>query len=535
MSSSAPIFLHLMRCSLPIAALASPPRLPAPAGNQPYDWMTRRLSPVREFIEVLGLIGAVTLVGWFLPFSYHTLGHIYLLTVIILCLRVSRRPALAAAIVSGLAWNFVFMPPRLSFSVLDFDDGLLLGTYFVVALIAGQLMSRIRGQERMQRQLKQRATALFHLTRALAGARTLDEAVAAALRQAEELFSARTALLLAGRTGALTAHAAGTYGLDDAEQAVAAWTQRNNHEAGRFTRVSPEAAALHLPLRRPGMVLGVLVLYLPAEAVLNTPEQRDLLEAFAAQIALLVEREQLRAAGEREKLLAESERLHRTLLDSVSHELKTPLAVLRSAAENLQRADPAGRGNLAGEILTATRRLDRVVVNLLNQTRLESGAVKPQLDWCDARDLLSAARRGLGDALADRPVKIEIPADMPLFKADAPLMEQVVTNLLHNAARHTPAGTPLLVTAGVDDKRERVFITIADRGPGIPPGMKPQLFQKFRRGDETLATGLGLGLSIVRGFMRAQGGEVVADDNPGGGARFTVTLPHFLHDGVPCE
>ncbi len=481
------------------------------------------------------MIGAVTLAGWFLPLSYHSLGHIYLLTVIVLCLRVSRWPALVAAIVSGLAWNLVFIPPRLSFSVLDFDDALLLGTYFVVALIAGQLTSRIRSQERNERQLKQRATALFHLTHAVAGARTLDEAVATALQQADELFQARTALLLPGPTDVLATHPASSYELDHASRAVAEWARRNNHEAGRFTRVSPDAPALHLPLRRPGAVLGVLVLSPQAETSRLTSELWELLEAFAAQIALLVEREQLRAAGEREKLLAESERLHRTLLDSVSHELKTPLSVLRSAAENLQKDDGTGRDHLAGEILTATRRLDRVVVNLLNQTRLESGAVKAQLDWCDVRDLLSAARRGLSDALADRPCKIEIPADMPLFMADAPLMEQVITNLLHNAVQHTPAGTPLLVTAGVDEARQRVFITIADRGPGLDPSLKERLFQKFHRSHQSISTGLGLGLSIVRGLMLAQGGDVEAENNAGAGASFTLRLPHSRHGAVPVE
>ena len=498
--------------------------------------MPRGLSPFREYLEVLGVIAAVTIAGWFAPVRYyHAFGHVYLLAVIVLCLRVGRSPVLVAAIVSGLAWNYVIMPPRLSFSVLDFEDGMILGTYFVVALIAGQLTARIRAQERYERRREQRATALFDLTRALTGERTLDEAVAAALRQADKLFSAQTALLLAGEQGTLQLHNASSFHLSEVERRVAEWSGRSGLIAGRFTKVSPDAEALHLPMLRAGSVLGVLVLSLPADAALTTPEQRELFEAFAAQIALLIEREQLRAASEREKLLAESDRLHRTLLDSVSHELKTPLAVLRSAAENLNKTEGARRVDLAGEILTATGRLDRVVANLLNQTRLESGAIKPQLDWCDARDLISAARRGLGEALAGRQVRIDIPADMPLFMADAPLMEQVITNLLHNAARYTPAGSPLLVTAGVDERNWRVFLAIADSGPGIPPTMKGQLFQKFRRGNETQGSGLGLGLSIVRGLMLAQGGDVMADNLPGKGARFTVYLPHTLHSSVPHE
>jgi two-component system sensor histidine kinase KdpD len=499
------------------------------------DWTPRGLSPLREYVEVLVVIVAVTAAGWFTPLTHYALGHVYLLVVIALCLRVGRGPVLFAAILSAVVWNYVFIPPRMSFAVLDFDDALILGTYFVAALIAGQLTARIRAQQRKEHLREQRATALFHLTRALAGARTLDEAVVAALRQADELFSARTALVLPDEKGGLGAHEAGSFRLDEAEHRVAEWVWRNGVEAGRFTEVSHRAAGLHLPMLRAGVCLGVFVVCLPPDATLTTAEQRELLEGFAAQIALLVEREQLRAASEREKLLAESDRLHRTLLDSVSHELRTPLAVLRAAAENLGRDNEARRDSLVTEIRTATSRLDRLVANLLNQTRLEAGAIKPQLDWCDVRDLVGAARRGLGEALAGRACRTEIPGDMPLFMADAPLMEHVLANLLLNGALHTPAGSPLTVTAGLEEDGRRIFIAVADGGPGIPAEMRGNVFQKFRRGNEARAGGLGLGLSIVRGFMLAQGGEVVADDNPGGGARFTVYLPHTLHGTVPIE
>jgi two-component system sensor histidine kinase KdpD len=266
-----------------------------------------------------------------------------------------------------------------------------------------------------------------------------------------------------------------------------------------------------------------------------TLAQRDLIESFAAQLALLVERERLRAAGEREKLLAESEKLHRALLDGVSHELKTPLAVLGAAAENLADADPATRSHLALEIRTATRRLNRLVNNLLDQTRLESGALQPRLDWCDAHDLVNAALDGVRDSLPPHPFECAIPDDMPLFRADTALMEQVIANLLLNAAHHTPATTPIFLAAGVDLARARVFFTVADRGPGLPPTMRDRLFQKFQRGDAARAGGLGLGLSIIRGFVVAQGGEIVAGENPGGGAVFTVYLPYVPHDQVPLE
>ena len=176
------------------------------------------------------------------------------------------------------------------------------------------------------------------------------------------------------------------------------------------------------------------------------------------------------------------------------------------------------------------------MANLLNQTRLQSGAVQPQPDWCDARDLIATARRGLGDALGGRAVRIEIPADMPFFMADAPLMEQVITNLLHNAAHHTPAGSPLLITAGVDERSARVFLTIADRGPGIPPEMREAAFPEIPpRATPPAPPASASASPSCAGCMLAQGGDVEAGNNDGPGARFTVFLPHVRHDSVPNE
>jgi two-component system sensor histidine kinase KdpD len=271
--------------------------------------------------------------------------------------------------------------------------------------------------------------------------------------------------------------------------------------------------------------MGVLGVAVPREREL-TLAQRDLLEAFARQLALSVEQEQLREASEREKLLAESEKLHRVLLDSVSHELRTPLAVITGSLENLVDAPADLRAALVDEARAAARRLNRLVGNLLDQTRLESGALRPRLDWCDARDLINAALDGVRDELAGHPLDIVVPADLPPVRADFALTEQALANLLLNAARHTPEATPVFVTAGTERGGQRVFFTVADRGPGFPSEMRERLFKKFERGDAAKAGGLGLGLSLVRGFVAAQGGEIVVGENPGGGSVFTIYLPH---------
>jgi two-component system sensor histidine kinase KdpD len=494
-------------------------------------------SPAREYGEVALVLAAITLASWFAVrfCGYLSVGLIYMLAVIVLSLRVGRGPVIAAGILSALIWDFLFIPPVFTFTIGKLEDRLMFATYFVVALVSGHLTARIRAQERNERMREDRATALFHLTQALSNARTLDEAVFAALRQADAHFGATSALLLCEENSSeLTAHFAASFTISEKERAVAEWALRNRRQAGRFTDTLPSAEGFHIPLIRDDTAVGVLILRIPAEATL-TLAQRDLAGSFAAQLAQLVEREHLREAGEREKLLAESEKLHRTLLDGVSHELKTPLAVLSAAVENLTSADEATRSRLADEIRTATRRLNRLVNNLLDQTRLESGALRPRLDWCDGHDLVNAALDGVSEALQGHPLEVDIPADLPLFRADAALMEQVIANLLLNAALHTPAGTQIFLTAGAEGSRSRVFFTVADRGPGLPAAMRERLFQKFQRGDAAKAGGLGLGLSIIRGFVTAQGGDVVAGENPGGGAVMTVYIPFVPHGAVPAE
>jgi two-component system sensor histidine kinase KdpD len=242
----------------------------------------------------------------------------------------------------------------------------------------------------------------------------------------------------------------------------------------------------------------------------------------------------LRAAEEQARILAQSERLHQTLLDSVSHELKTPVAVFRAAVEQLEFADADKRRNLIFELRTAGLRLDNLVANLLNQSRLESGVLKPQLDWCDAHDLVAAARRSVGSRLDGRPIEIEIPLDFPLLLADAVLMEQALAQLLLNAALYTPDDSRIRVEAGEIKEPERIQLIVADQGPGIAPEIQAKIFDKFSRGPSARGSGLGLGLSIVRGFMLAQGGDVTVETPAGGGTRFALMLPYVAAASAPA-
>jgi two-component system, OmpR family, sensor histidine kinase KdpD len=480
-----------------------------------------------EYRLAAGVVALVTAIGLILPDSYYlSLGLIYLLTVILLSLRVGRGPLLMAGLLSAGTWDYVFIPPHFQFQISTMQDGLLVGTYLVVALVSGQFAGRIRAQAIDERLRKERATALFNLSRTLTEKQTLPEAVDAGLRQADELFAAQSSLLLAEpATGRLTPYRAGLPPLAAPELAAAEWAFRHRQSAGRSTLNPQESAGTYLPLLCVDHAVGVLGLTTSADL---TPAQHELLEAFAHQLALIVEREYLRTANEREKLLAESEKLHRALLDSVSHELRTPLAVITGSLEHMDDAATGlpERAALLGEMRTSARRLNRLVANLLDQTRLESGALRPRLDWCDAADLINSAIADARDALAGRPLEVSVPDDLPSLRLDFALTEQALGNLLLNAALHTPAGTPIFISAGLDRPRSRAFIAVSDRGPGLTPAMLERLFLKFARGDAARAGGLGLGLSIARGFIVAQGGEIAVDENPGGGARFAIYLPH---------
>ena len=494
------------------------------------------LSQPKEYGLAVGAIAAVTSACWFLPVDYYlSVGLIYLLAIIFLSLRVSRWPVLLAGVLSALTWDYFFIPPRFTFIINKLEDAILFGTFFVVALVVGQLTARIRAQGRNERLREERATALFQLSRALGAAKTLDDAVFAALRQVDELFGAESALAFVDEnSGTLVPHFAGSFPLEGKEAGVADWTFHNRRPAGRFTDTLPGSAGYFVPLLSEDKALGVLGVRLPEKESL-TLAQRDLLEGFGRQLALIIERDHLRAAGERERILVESEKLHHALLESVSHELRTPLAVITGVSENLPKADASRRESLLGELSTAVRRLNRLVGNLLDQTRLESGALQPRLDWCDTHDLVNAAVDATRDAMTGHALTIVIPDNQPPVRADFALTEQALVNLLLNAAHHTPASTGVSVTVGMEADNSQVFFAVADRGPGFPPAAREEFFKKFVRGDSARAGGLGLGLSIVQGFIAAQGGEVTIGDNPGGGARITLHLPHVPLKNPPPE
>lgn len=322
----------------------------------------------------------------------------------------------------------------------------------------------------------------------------------------------------------LVPYPAGLWVLDEKEEAVATWAFQHDQPAGRFTDTLPQAAGLHLPLSAGGRPSGVIALRFHSGKSLSV-QQRNLLDSFVRQIALVTDRQRLRDSEINARLLAQSEQLGRTLLNSVSHELRTPIAAITSAASELRESGSltAAQTNLAAEIESASARLNRLVQGLLSAARIQSGQVTPKLDWCDVADLVQVAQRGVENLLTEHPVELRIASRLPLVKLDFVLMEQALANLLVNAATYTPPGTPIEIAARAEGKE--LILEVADRGPGLPANELERIFDLFHRAPDAKPGGTGLGLAIVKGFVEAQSGRVEAANRAGGGAVFTIRLP----------
>jgi two-component system sensor histidine kinase KdpD len=404
----------------------------------------------------------------------------------------------------------------------------MLTSYFAIAAVTGVLTARVRAREKAVRTREERTGALYRLTKDLSNATSQDEAAQAAASNMRRVFGTEVAMFLTDPDGEIFTkpHAASSFSVDEKEFSVAAWVYWNEKKAGRFTDTLPFAQATYYPMSGPRYPLGVVGVRYGHDKPPGI-DQEVFLESFISQIASTLEREQLNELTKRSIAVAESERLYKTLFNSISHELRTPIAAIVSASEGLLDEGTSNRGGvrheLADEIHTAAERLNRLIGNLLDMTRLESGRIAPVADWCEVRDLINTAAAKLRSELTNHPLVVDVPEEMPLVKVDFGLIEQVLSNLLHNAASYTPAGSEIRIAARAEG--EEWSLRISDRGPGLPKEALPRLFEKFYRVPGTRTGGTGLGLSIARGFVEAHGGTIGAENDPAGGAAFTIHLP----------
>lgn len=488
-----------------------------------------RQSTGRAYAAAALIVAGVTLLNMLANpwLSYLGAGLTELLAVLLIAVYLGRGPALLAATLSAVSWNYLFISPRFTLDITQPQDVILFLLYFAIAIFAGNLTARIRLQERQARANTERITALYALAHSTASAVTLDEVLHTALAQMQQVFNAQAVVFLAeGDRLGRTPHASGALRVDERDFSVATWVFENGRPAGRFTTTLPSASAQYLPLRTPHRTVGVLGVRLD-EKRQPSFEERVLLETFASQIALGIEREQLDDAATQATLLREAERLYTTLLNSISHELRTPIAAIRGAADSLRDPNtwtqPEARATLIEDIGDAAERLNRLVENLLDMSRLESGRIALKRDWCDVGEIAGVAVQRMGDCLRVHPLKLDIPAGLPLVQVDFGLIEQVLVNLLHNSCTYTPPGAPIRISAAQDGSR--LIVEVADGGPGIPESEWERVFDKFYRVAGTATGGTGLGLSIARGLIEAHGGTLTVGRAPEGGGLFTLRLP----------
>ncbi len=491
-------------------------------------------SGIRQYLLAALVMSLVTLALYPLrdALGYQSISMFLLLTLVLLPLKLDAGPVLLAAAVSAVAWDFFFIPPQFTFAIGQLQDVLMFCLYFGVAAVTGVLTARIRSREKILRTRERHASAMYDMTRELAGARSQDDVVSVAVRMIRKYFEADVAVLLSQADGDIStaAHPAGTFPVDGKEFAVAAWTYWNERKAGRYTDTLPSAGGTYYPLSGPRYPLGVVGVRRSGAAPWSF-DQEHLFQSFIRQLASALEREQLNEMTKRSIVIAESEKLYNTVFSSLSHELRTPVAAILAAADTLQ-GEQRKRGSelerdLLGEISSAAGRLDRLVQNLLDVTRLESGLLRPRIDWSDARDVITKAVED-GTSESGRAIGVTLPDGECLVRADFGLLVQSLANVLRNAATYTPAGTPIDISAGVQGSD--FVITIQDSGPGFPGAALPHIFEKFYRVEGTRAGGTGLGLTIARGFIEAQGGSIRAENRAEGGARFTIRLPYAPPD-----
>ncbi len=501
---------------------ASPP--PAPRWHPPTEWA--------PYGYAAAVVTVATAVAWAMHgrFSLSNLIMVYLLAVIVVATRSSRGPSLLASALSVGAFDFFFVPPYLTFAISDTQHLVTFAVMLLVALVISSLATRIRAQAESAREREERIAALYAMSRELASSRGVPELLRVAVRHIGEVFRAQAVVLLPDAEGRLAAGdpGAGDPARDASDAAVGQWVFEHGRVAGQGTETLPGAAGLYVPLLGSRGAVGVLGLRSGDLRPLQAPERLHQLETFAGQTALAIERAQLAEDAEQARVRAETERLRNSLLSSVSHDLRTPLASITGAASTLldngERLDAATRRDLLEALHEESDRLNRLVQNLLEMTRLEAGALVPRTAWHSIEEVVGAALGRFGKTLAERPVTTRIPADLPLVPMDDVLIEQVLVNVIDNAIKYTPDGTPIEV--GAENAGHEVIVEVADRGPGLPPGEERRIFEKFHRSDRPPSErGAGLGLAICEGIVRAHGGRIWAENRPGGGVAIRFSLP----------
>lgn len=514
-----------------------------------------RLARARRLLHwpiSIGIVGLVTAVAVLIFDPSHGTAAVmlYLLGVVVASLRLGAGPSLTTALLSVLAYDYIFIPPQFDLVITDARHLVTFSVMLLVAVVINRLARRSRDQAEAARLRERRTAALYDMSRDLGCALEREALLAAAARHIGRDFEAEVLVLvaepaLAGRftadrsDGLVVVHRTpGAPELRDAETAATRCVWRTGREAGAGSLAYPQLSALYLPILGSRGRLGVVGVSARERRRFEDEDDRRSVEAYAAQLGLALERSLLAEHAERVRVSAETEKLRNALLSSVSHDLRTPLGAISGAASTLLAVggslDEPTRRELLETVNQEARRLDRRVTNLLDMTRLDAGAVSLQLEWQPLEEVVGSALAQLDQALADRKVRTDLPAILPPVRIDSVLFGQVLVNLLENALKYSPPGSPLEVTGSHDGNE--VVVSVADRGPGIPPGDEARIFDKFQRSAAGRGVrGVGLGLSICRAIVGAHGGRIWAENREGGGAVFRLTLSAGVEPGGVLE
>lgn len=479
--------------------------------------------------SLLLILGAFFISKLLVPFFSPTnLVMVYLLAVVFAAVRLGRNIAILTAFISVLVFDFFFVPPHLTFAVADSEYMLTFIGLFTVGVVISTLVAKGKERAEVMQAREIQTTSLYHLSRDLAGATDAEAAVFAVQKNLTASLDAEVLFFFPEGEHLRLWIDSPVVEQDLKEKAVADWVFRNQQAAGRGTGTLNSAKYLYVPLKTSLAILGVLGVKLPEDQGYTSPQVRLLLDAFAGQMAMAMERVQLVEKAEQAQLLATRENLERALLNSISHDLRSPLASITGILSSLIEEGPKLSVESKFTLLTTAAeeavRLNRFVTNLLNMTRLEAGVVKLKTEACDVQDLISCSLAQCEKQLGQRSVQTHLPPNLPLVKMDMTLMTQVIVNLLENAAKFSPAGSEIAIVVHHDSLS--LSIAVIDQGNGIPSSDVEKIFDKFYQVPVPEGRGgTGLGLSICRGIVEAHGGKIIAQNQHQKGFAVIVTLP----------
>ncbi len=475
-------------------------------------------------------IGVITVVALALQtyLSPPDIVILFLLGIMLVSFRHDRKTSIITATLAVAAYDFFFVPPYFTFSVEHLRHLLTFLMMFIMGLVVSGLTTRLRRQESDARQRESRTSALYSLSRELAAAQDETRTAKVTAIHAADVFGGEASVLMPGASDALSIRGISREGirLSDEELAVARWVADHGRMAGCGTDTLPGARITCIPIQTGTSMLGVLALATPSAEFIAV-EHREFLDAFVRQAALSLERAHLVEDSKTAILKIKAEETRSALLGAVSHDLRTPLGAITGAGTVLRddrgKLDPSQHTELCDLICTEAERMERLVSNILDMVRLESGGITPKYEWVPLEETIGSALSRLDAKLGTRTVIIDIPPDLPLLSVDPVLFEQVFINLIENIIKHCSHTSPIEISARVSNGM--VEIDVADRGPGLPTGYEERIFEKFYRGPQTRTSGVGLGLSICKGIMASHNGTISARNRIGGGAVICILLP----------